>query len=178
MAVFVYRGIQNNTTFDQQITASLDGVRKMYVMSTLNVGWDNQDFSEIRSSGSMSNINITIDLEDYFPQDVRNDHDAYTLLQECFEMGGNDYNTGSLISFQDFKQRYRLYAFDLSHQKIFDSDLRKPQTIRFWCTFPDAVARVVVVVLSREKNTEIYMNNYSKAKTIYILSNINIWNRS
>ena len=86
MEVFVHRDIQNTTTFDQQITASLDGVRKMYVMSILNAGWNNQDFSEIPSSGRMNNINITIDSEDYFGQDVRNDHEAYTLLQECFNM--------------------------------------------------------------------------------------------
>ncbi len=73
-------------------------------------------------------------------------------------MGGNDYNTGSLISFQDFRQSYRLYAFDLSHQNMFESDPRKSQNIRFRCAFPDGVARVLVVVLAREKTTEVCMN--------------------
>lgn len=151
--------------FDRQIVSSLDGVRKMYVMAVPIANWNNQEHSETTSNVAISNINITIDSQDYFPGDIRNDVEAYSLLQDCFNMGGTDFNTGSLISFVEFKDIYRLYVFDLSHQKVFESDPKKSQSIRLRCNLPNNDHRLVIV-LSQAKTTEICMNNSSKTRTV------------
>jgi hypothetical protein len=79
-------------------------------------------------------------------------------------MGGMDFNTGSLISFVEFRHIYKLYAFDLSRQDIFESDPKKSQSIRLRCNI--ANNSKLIVVLSQEKTTQICMNDPSKTRTI------------
>jgi hypothetical protein len=153
-----------NGQFDSEITPSLNGVRKMYVMAIPQASWDNQEHSETTSNVVINNINITIDSVDYYPQSIRNDHEAYSFLQECFNMSSDDYNTGSLISFVDFKNVYRLYAFDLSHQKIFEENPKKSQSIRLRCEI--AGNSKLIVVLSQEKTSQICMSDPSKSRTV------------
>ena len=150
--------------FDREIVPSLNGIRKMYVMAIPQASWNNQTHSETTSDVTLNNINITIDSVDHYPQDIRNDHEAYSLLQECFNMGGMDFNTGSLISFVEFRHIYKLYAFDLSRQDIFESDPKKSQSIRLRCNI--AENSKLIVVLSQEKTTQICMNDPSKTRTI------------
>ena len=44
---------------------------------------------------------------------------------------GDDYTTGSLLSYTYFKDNYRLIAVDLSKQKALDADLRAIQQVVF-----------------------------------------------
>ena len=163
MDVHIIHGVRGR--FDRLITPSLNGVRKMYVMAVLTNRWNSQEFSDTASDTAINNINIEIDSKNYFDRDIRNEHVAYTYLQECFNMGGTDFNTGSMISYKDFRNLYRLYAFDLSHQKVFESDPRKSQSIRLKCEVPDN-DHVLVVVLSQQKLTEICMSDSSKTHTV------------
>ena len=41
------------------------------------------------------------------------------MLVDNFNMGGNDYNTGSLLSISDWIERLKIYAIDLSRQEVF-----------------------------------------------------------
>ena len=150
--------------FDRQITPSLPGVKKMYVMAVPAARWNNQTHSDTTSDIQIRDINITIDSEDFYAQNIRNDHEAYDMLQECFNMGGTNYNTGSLISFPEFKNIYRLYAFDLSRQKIFEIDPRKSQAIRLRGDTSGGCR--VVVVLAQERVTKINMSDPSKTLTV------------
>jgi hypothetical protein len=151
--------------FDRLITPILPGVKKMYVMAVDVDRWNKQTQSDTTSSSQIKDVNITIDSEDYYAQNIKTSHEAYTMLQECFNMGGTNYNTGSLISFPQFKNNYRLYAFDLSRQKIFESDPRKSQAIRLRGDVQGGNHRVVVV-LAQEKVTKINMIYPSKTLTV------------
>ena len=44
---------------------------------------------------------------------------------------GEDYNTGSLLDYNYFKNHYKLVAVDLSKQKELDTDPRAIQQIEF-----------------------------------------------
>ena len=61
---------------------------------------------------------------------LRTDHEAYRMLVDNFSMGGNDYNTGSLLPISGWKARYRIYVVDLSRQEVFESDPNVSQQIR------------------------------------------------
>jgi hypothetical protein len=143
----------------------------MYVMAVPIANWNNQTHSDTTSNIQIRDINITIDSEDFYAQNIRNDHEAYDMLQECFNMGGTNFNTGSLIAFPEFKNVYRLYAFDLSRQKIFEIDPRKSQAIRLrgevMPTHGDNNARCrLIVVLAQERVTKINMTDPSKTLTV------------
>jgi hypothetical protein len=150
--------------FDRLITPSLPGVKKMYVMAVPVDRWNRQTQSETTSGSQIRDVNITIDSEDCYAQNIRTNHESYNMLQECFNMGGTDYNTGALISFPQFKNVYRLYAFDLSRQKIFESDPRKSQAIRLRGDVGGN--HRVVVVLAQERVTKINMIDPSKTLTV------------
>jgi hypothetical protein len=154
-----------NGPFDRQITPSLPGVKKMYVMAVPIARWNNQTHSDTTSNIRIRDINITIDSEDFYSQNIRNDHEAYDMLQECFNMGATSYNIGSLISFPEFKSIYRLYVFDLSRQKIFESDPKKSQAIRLRGDVRDNRCRLIVV-LAQERVTKINMFDPSKTLTV------------
>jgi hypothetical protein len=150
--------------FDRQITPSLPGVKKMYVMAVPVANWNNQTHSDTTSNINIRDINITIDSEDFYAQNIKTNHEAYNMLQECFNMGGTNYNSGSLISFPEFKNIYRLYAFDLSRQKIFEIDPRKSQAIRLRGD-TSGMCRLIVV-LAQERITKINMTDPSKTLTV------------
>ena len=115
--------------FDLEIAPSLNGVRKMYALAIPQASWIDQEHVDTVTDTTIKNLNVVIDTQDYFAQDISNDYEAYKLLQECANMGGLDPNTGTLISFIEFKKVYKIYALDLSHQRVFESDPRKSQAI-------------------------------------------------
>ena len=80
-------------------------------------------------------------------------------------MGGNDYNTGSLISISDWIERLRIYAIDLSRQEVFESDPNASQTLRVRGT-PSAAGRLRVYMF-KNKKTQINFSNPEKTRTIH-----------
>ena len=151
--------------FDREITSSLNGVRKMFVMAIPEANWINQTRSETTTNTAISNINVVIDSEDYYPQDVRTDYEAYQLLTEVMNAQGRDVTTGSLISYSEFKILYRIYGFDLSRQRVLESDPRKSQSIRLRGDLPPGNSKLVVI-LSQNKTTFIDMVEPYNTKTI------------
>ena len=79
-------------------------------------------------------------------------------------MGGKDANTGSLLDYKIFLTQNTFYVFDLSRQKIFQSDPRKSQSIRFRCT-PSANCQLLCM-LAQEKETTIDFINPLNTKTV------------
>ena len=91
------------------------------------------------------------------------------MLREQFNFGGHNLNTGSQISFIEWKKLYRIYAFDLRRQEALQEDRRKPQNIRVSYRLmdhanPTNAAAVgtykIFYILEQEKET---VFDYSKA---------------
>lgn len=152
-----------NGAQDREIEPSIDGVHKLYCAAIPAARWDSQELIESTSNTSITGINIVIDSEDFFAADIQNDVEAYQLVSENFNMGGKDYNTGAMLNFSDFLNVHRYYVFDLSRQKIFESDPRKSQSIRFKGTL-SANSRFLVF-LAQEKQTTFDFANPSNTKT-------------
>ena len=56
---------------------------------------------------------------------VRNEEEAYEKIIEI--INNNDYTTGNILDFADYKKHYKLIAIDLSKQ----AKLKYPQQINF-----------------------------------------------
>ena len=105
-----------------------------------------------------------IDSEDFYPQDITTDEELYQLTSELFNMQGRDPNTGALLSFSNFKNVNRYYCFDLSRQKVFESDARKAQSIRVKGTVNQESH--LLFFLAQEKTTSIDMKNPYNTTTV------------
>ena len=149
---------------DIQLEASLDGVRKLYCVAVPTARWDNQEHIESTSDTKLTAINIVLDSEDLYPQDIQNDIEAYELVAENFSMGGRDPTTGAVLDYNDWLSTHRYYVFDLSRQKVFESDPMKAQTIRFRGTL-SANSRLLFFI-AKEKVTTFDFTNPSATKTI------------
>ena len=156
-------GAQNGAQ-DREIAPSIDGVRKLYCVAVPAARWESQEHIESTSDTTITGLNIIIDSEDIFASDVSDSELAYQLVSENFNMGGKDYNTGAMLNYKDFSTVHRYYVFDLSRQKVFESDPRKSQSIRFRGTL-SANSRFIVF-LAQEKRTTFDFVDPSNTKTI------------
>ena len=157
------QGLQANIESSHEIEPSIDGARKLYVCPKTNFDF-NQGAVDLHTTIKLRNFNIIIDSEDFYPQSIQNDEEAYELISENFNMGGKDPNTGCILDYKIFKTQNSFYVFDLSRQKVFQSDPRKSQSIRFRCT-PSANCQLLFI-LAQEKETTIDFVNPLNTKTV------------
>lgn len=146
-----------------QIEPSVDGLRKLYVIPRTNFNY-NQLTVDLHTAIELRNINIVIDSEDFYQQNIKTQEEAYELVSENFNNGGKDFNTGSLLDYTIFLKQNRFYVFDLSRQRVFESNPRKSQSVRFRCT-PSANCRLKFFI-AQEKETIIDFVNPLNTKTI------------
>ena len=149
---------------DISVATSAVAAKKLLCLAVPNARWDSQQHIETTSDSHFTNLNIVIDSEEFYPQDIAGSPEAYELLVENFNMGGKDPNTGSQLSYSDWLTNHRYYVFDLSRQKVFERDPRKAQTIRFRGTL-SADSRVLFF-LTQEKVTTFDFADPHNTKTI------------
>ena len=140
----------------------LDGARKLYIIPKTNFNY-NTTSPDLHTTISLRAVNIVIDSEDFFSENIQNDVEAYEIISENFNMAGRDLNTGALLDYKIFKNQNKFYVFDLSRQKVFEGNPRKSQSIRFVCTL-DAACRLKFFV-AQEKTTTIDFAKPENSKT-------------
>ena len=152
-----------NTPFNELLGTNLSGVNKIVAIVHNNYG--SQEHSQTCSNISVTDFNIEIDSKDYFNMNLRTHQEAYRMLMDNFNMGGNDYNTGSLLAISDWLDRYKIYAVDLSRQEVFEADPNVSQQIRIRGT-PSAAGTLKVYIF-KNKKTQIDFSNPEKTRTIH-----------
>ena len=73
---------------------------------------------------------------------------------------GDDYTTGCLLDFAYFNKNYKLFAADLSKQKVLDADSRAIQQIIF--TGKANIGAMIYYILEQSKETTL---QFSKGTT-------------
>ena len=151
-----------NTQFEVLLGTNLVGVRKLFFMVHQHV--NDQEYVQTGSDVDISNFNVEIDSKDLFNMNIGTDQEAYRLVSENFNAQGKDVNTGSLLPYVEWLEKFRLYVVDLSRQEIFESDPNVVQTIRLRGT-PNAAGRLLVV-LAKNRTTRLDFANPQNTKTI------------
>ena len=72
-----------------------------------------------------------IDRKNLFDQSVKNNKATYENIKKLATLQGDDYITGFLLDYMQFKNYFKLIAVDLSKQKALDPDLKAIQQINF-----------------------------------------------
>ena len=85
--------------FNELLGTNLVGAQKLLIVILPTRQGDNeyQLTNQSISNTSINNLNIEIESKDFFNTSLQNDHEAYRQLVDCFNTGGNDMNTGSLL---------------------------------------------------------------------------------
>jgi len=145
---------------DYEVDSSVTGIRKLFAVAIPQANWNNQTNIETVTNATLSNFNVVLDGEQYYAQNITDDALAYELLKELFNNGGEDYNTGSCLSYLDWLNTYKIYCMDLSRQRVLEADPRKAQSVRFRCELPTGNYKVLFI-LEVEKQTTFYFSNPS-----------------
>ena len=72
-----------------------------------------------------------IDRKNLFDQSVKNNKATYENIKKLATRQGDDYTTGFLLDYMNFKNYFKLIAVDLSKQQVLDPDLKAIQQINF-----------------------------------------------
>lgn len=158
------RTVTANQNFDEQLEPSINGVRRLYAAVIPTVYHNNQTHVGSVSEVKFDKTNIEIDSVNFYQHDIDSDREHYALTKECFNMQGNDRNTGALLSYSNWLNVHRYYCFDLSRQKVFDIDPRKAQSIRFRANI--SAAGTAYFFLLREQTSIINLTDSFKTRTI------------
>ena len=146
---------------NHEIASSINGLNRLYVLAIPNDNWDKQTHVETFINTTLSNVNVVIDGEQFYQQNINDDELAYELVKECFNNGGMDNDKGTCLTYLEWKTCYKIYAFDLSRQKVLESDPRKAQSLRFRCTLPAGNYKVIFIVSCSKQTKFDFCNTYN-----------------
>ena len=116
---------------------SFQGVNRLFVMGFNDVDGDaNQGRRDDQRKfflprTEIKNYNVLIGRRNFYDQPIDDELRKYNEVRNIMTGKGEDYETGSLLDYYYYKKDYKLIAYDLSKQKILDSDPKSIQQIEF-----------------------------------------------
>ena len=87
-----------------------------------------------------------IDGKNFFDQPVKNDKVTYENIRKITIGHGDDYRTGCLLDYTNFKKYYKMIAIDLSKQQALDANPRATQQITFTANLDRANTRIYFIL--------------------------------
>jgi len=148
-----------------EISSAVWGLQRLYVFAIHADNWDKQTNVDTFMNTTLTNINVIIDGEPFYRQNINDDELAYELVKECFNNGGIDNDKGTCLTYLEWKNCYKIYAFDLSRQHVLEYDPIKAQSLRFRCNLPAGNYKVLYIVCCN-KHTELDFCNSFSVKNI------------
>ena len=150
---------QNNNLTDPTTDPTLTNVNRLFVLSFArnNVGDKRVSFSHYYAPNiEIKDFNVLIDGKSSFDLPVKNEDEVYKKIIEM--SNNNDYTTGKLIDFANFKENYNLIAIHLSKQ----TKLRDPQQINFIEKLENQVHRATMffIIEKSEEKTFSFLQNF------------------
>lgn len=121
-----------------QITPGLRNVVRLFILPIARVNTTGGADATVRAlttqrsvgyfaQAALDQVNILVDNQPYYAQNIDNDRVFYQLLQDEFFNSGDDDQSGSLLSYEAFTNYYRYYCFNLSRSP--DVDVSKPVSL-------------------------------------------------
>ena len=104
----------------------------------------------------LKKYNVIIDGRNFYDNPIESDIEKYRELKKVMIGKGEDYTTGSLLDYNNFKKHYKLVAVDLSKQKELDADPRAIQQIEFKYMLETSSKIYWVLEKSKETILEFY----------------------
>ena len=150
---------QNNNLTDPTTDPTLTNVNRLFVLSFArnNAGDKRVSFSHYYAPNiEIKDFNVLIDGKSFFDLPVKNENEVYKKIIEM--SNNNDYTTGKLIDFANFKENCNLIAIHLSKQ----TKLRDPEQINFIEKLENQVHRATMffIIEKSEEKTFSFLQNF------------------
>ena len=94
-----------------------------------------------------------IDGKNIFDQPIKKDKVTYKNIRKIAIGQGDDYTTGCLLDYNNFKKYYKMIAVDSSKQQALDADPRAIQQINFTANLDRAENTRFYSILEEAKET-------------------------
>ena len=122
-----------NNNLNYLIDPTFTNVNRLFVLSFQRIAGENNTAKDYRDSFShyyvpkveIKDFNVLIDRKSFFDLSVKNEEEAYEKIMDMDN--NNDYTTGNLLDFGNFKENYKLIAIDLSKK----AKSKDPKQINF-----------------------------------------------
>ena len=129
------RNLGNNNLTRFPLDASFQGVGRLFVLAFNNTDGgvnkvernDHRKYFLLRVD--ITNYSVLTDGRNFYDQPINGTINKYDEIRKIATGQGDDYTTGCLLDFQDFKSHYNLNAIDVNKQKELDADSRAIQQI-------------------------------------------------
>ena len=92
-----------------------------------------------------------IDGKNFFDQPINNNLKTYENIRKIATGKGDDYTTGCLLDYSQFKDHYKIISIDLSRQQALDTDPRTIQQINFTANLDTAENTAMFFLLKKQK---------------------------
>ena len=117
--------IEKGKILHKMHNASFQDVRRLFALAYVVAAGANADEEAVIKDnkkyflpgGEIKNYNVLIDGRNFYDQAINDLIKQYDEVRKISTEHGDDYNTGSLVDYAYFKDKYRLIAIDLSKQK-------------------------------------------------------------
>ena len=141
------RNLDNNNLTRFPLDASFQGVRRLFVLDFNNTEGTipnnpiNNTANRLERNShrkyffprvNITNYNVLIDGRNFYNQTINDLIKQYDEIRKIATGQGDDFTTGCLLDFQNFKDQYNLIAIDRNKQKELDPDSRSIQQIDFY----------------------------------------------
>ena len=152
---------KNPTRF--YLDASFQGVKRLFVLAFDNTNNGakkverNSHTKYFLPSLNIANCNVLIDERNFYDQPVNDLVKQYDKIRKTATGQWDDYTTGCLLDYQDFKDHYNLIAVDLSNRKELDAHSRAIQQIESYGILK--TNSQVCTVLEKSKETMLEFSN-------------------
>ena len=125
-----FKAFPQNRYLNYLIDPTFQGVNRLFVLP-----FENETDREVHTKYYLltdyNDYNVITDGKNFFDQPIKNDFKTYDNIRKIATGQGDDYTTGCLLSYNCFKEHYKLIAIDLSKQQKLDADPKAIQQINF-----------------------------------------------
>ena len=91
--------------------------------------------------------------KNFFDQPLENNKITYENISKIVTGQGDDYTTGCLLDYANFRDNYKIVSIDLSKQQALDADPRAIQQINFTGNLDRANNTRIFFILEEAKET-------------------------
>ena len=154
--------LPQNPNLNHLIKPSFQGVNRLIVLAFED---DAQRISNKRyyvPNIEIKDYNVMIDGKNFYNQPVKNDKVTCENIRKIAMGQGDNYATGCLLDYINFKNHYKMIAVDLSKQQALDPDPKATQQINFTAN------------LDRDENTIFYFVLEEAKETVFEFSQGNV----
>ena len=107
------------------------GVNRLFVLAFKNDTQRTSTKGYYFPNVKLKDFSIRIDGKNFFDQPIKDNIATYENIKNIATGQGDDYTTGCLLDYPNFKVSNKMIAVDLSKQQALDADHRAIQQINF-----------------------------------------------